>query len=258
MLVASLQMEINDEQSKKNRIELAEKLLTQEKEADLLLLPEIWNTGYFNFEKYEEESESLSGPSITAISEKAAEINSYVFAGSIVEEDEGDYYNTSVMLNPEGEIIATYRKLHLFGYGSAETEVLTPGEEVVTVDTELGTLGLSTCYDLRFPELYRKMLDQGAEIFLITSGWPFPRVDNWKTLNKSRAAENLSYLISCNCAGNCQGTQFLGHSMIVNPWGNTIASSAHRPTVVKAEIDLEKVEHVRNEFPSLQDRKLDQ
>lgn len=247
-------MEINDNQTKEERIDYALTEMDKVSDANLIILPEIWNVGYFAFEQYREKSEKLEGPTISAIAKKANEINSYVFAGSIVEKDGGELYNTSVMLDENGEIIDTYRKIHLFGYGSAETEILTPGDRIVTVDTKIGTLGLSTCYDLRFPELYREMVDKGAEIFLITSGWPFPRLDNWKSLNKARATENLSYLISCNCAGVSKGTQFLGHSMIVNPWGIPISQSDHQPTIVTADIDLNNVKKIRENFPPLKDR----
>ena len=254
--VASLQLEINDEQTKTDRIQYALNEMEKVRDAQLILLPEIWNTGYFAFDRYQEESEALDGPTVRAVSEKAREINSYVFAGSFVENSGGKLYNTSVMLDPRGEIIATYRKMHLFGYGSKEQELLTPGEEVV-VETELGVLGFSTCYDLRFPELYRAMMKKGAEIFLVTSGWPFPRWANWVALNQVRALENICYLVSCNCAGTNRGKQFLGHSMVVDPWGVVRAFSADEPCIVTSDIDPSRVHEIRSKFSQLQDRKLD-
>ncbi|WP_207744666.1 carbon-nitrogen family hydrolase [Desulfallas sp. Bu1-1] len=254
--VASIQLSINDDHTKEERIAYALQQMEKARDADLILLPEIWNIGYFSFDQYESQSESLDGPTIRAVARKAKEINSYVFAGSFVEKDGGKLYNTSVMLDNKGKIIGTYRKMHLFGYGSAETEILTPGTEVVTLKTELGNLGLSTCYDLRFPELYRRMMEQGAEIFLVTSGWPFPRVANWVALNQVRALENICYLVSCNCAGINRGKQFLGHSMVVDPWGVVIAGSADEERIVRAEIDPSLVHKVRAVFPPLRDRKL--
>ncbi|ADL12008.1 Nitrilase/cyanide hydratase and apolipoprotein N-acyltransferase [Acetohalobium arabaticum DSM 5501] len=257
MKVASLQLNISDDMTKQDRIQYTLNQMEQASDADLILLPEVWNIGYFSFNQYGEQSETLNGPSISAVAEKADELNSYVFAGSIVERLEGELYNTSVMLDNDGEILDTYRKIHLFGYGSAETEILTPGEEIVVIETEIGNLGFSTCYDLRFPELFRKMMKKGAEIFLVTSGWPFPRLTNWTALNQARAAENICYLVSCNCAGENQGTQFLGHSMIVDPWGTPIASSDHQERIVRAEIDVSKVKEIRQEFPPLKDRVLE-
>lgn len=254
--VASLQLRITDDQTKEERIAYVRAQMDKVSGADLILLPEIWNIGYFSFEQYESQSEALSGPTVSAVAEKAKELNAYVFAGSFVEKNDGKLYNTSVLLDNKGKITGTYRKMHLFGYGSAETKLLTPGSEVVTLKTELGVLGLSTCYDLRFPELYRRMMEQGAEVFLVTSGWPFPRVANWVALNQVRALENVCYLISCNCAGVNRGKQFLGHSMVVDPWGVTIAGSAEEERIIIAAIDPALVHQIRAEFPPLRDRVL--
>ncbi len=254
--VASLQLEINDQQTKQDRIEYALKQMELSKNADLILLPEIWSTGYFNFDLYQEESETLDGITVNAVAEKAREINSYVFGGSFVENVEGKLYNTSVMLDNKGKIIGTYRKIHLFGYGSREKELLTPGEEAVVVKTELGALGLSTCYDLRFPELYRFMLDRGAEIFLVTSGWPFPRWANWLALNQVRALENICYLVSCNCAGINRGIAYLGHSCVVDPRGIIRSGSNEEPCTVTGTIDLDRIHQIRTSFSQLNDRTL--
>ncbi len=255
--VASLQLDINDQQSKEDRIQYALEQMELARDADLILLPEIWNTGYFNFDLYSEESETLDGLTISSVAEKAREINSYVFAGSFVENVQGKLYNTSVMLDNYGEIIGTYRKIHLFGYGSREKELLTPGNEVEVVRTELGALGLSTCYDLRFPELYRSLLDKGAEVFLVTSGWPFPRWANWLALNQVRALENICYLVSCNCAGINKGITFLGHSSIVDPRGIIRAGSNEEPCIVSGYIDLKRVHQIRSSFSQLSDRTMD-
>lgn len=254
--VASLQLKISDDQNKEQRIAYVQAQMDKVRDADLILLPEIWNIGYFSFDQYEAQSETLNGPTVTAIAGKAKELNSYVFAGSFVESDNGKLFNTSVFLDNNGKILGTYRKMHLFGYGSAETELLTPGTDVVTLKTELGNFGLSTCYDLRFPELYRRMMEQGAEVFLVTSGWPFPRVANWVALNQVRALENICYLVSCNCAGINRGKQFLGHSMVVDPWGVVIAGSAEEERIITTPIDPSLVHKIRAEFPPLRDRVL--
>ena len=127
--------------------------------------------------------------------------NCHIFMGSMVENDGGQFFNTSIFLNPRGNIDALYRKMHLFGYQSKETSILNPGQDVVVVDTPWGVTGFSTCYDLRFPELFRRMVDMGAKFFLVASAWPHIRLEAWKLFNRSRAHENLAFLISCNCAG---------------------------------------------------------
>lgn len=254
--VASLQLNIQDGPSKEERIEYAVRQMDQARGADLMLLPEIWNIGYFSFDQYEALSEPLDGPTVNAVREKTRELGCHVFAGSFVEKEGGKLYNTSVLLNGKGDIIATYRKMHLFGYGSREAELLSPGRAVVTAKTEYGIIGLSTCYDLRFPELYRRMMEEGAEIILVTAAWPFPRLANWIALNQARALENICYLISCNCSGVSKGQRFLGHSMIVDPWGVIIAGSAEEERIVKAEIDPAYVHKTRSVFPPLHDRVL--
>ncbi len=254
--VASLQLKINDDQTKEERIDYALQQMEKARGADLMLLPEIWNIGYFSFEQYDKLSEPLTGVTISAVREKARELDCFVFSGSFVEKKEGKLYNTSVLLDDKGEMIAAYRKMHLFGYGSREVELLEPGTEIVTVKTALGTFGLSTCYDLRFPELYRRMMEKGAEVFLVTSAWPFPRLANWIALNQARAIENVCYLVSCNCSGINQGKHFLGHSMVVDPWGVIIAGSADEERIVKSEIDPASVHKTRSVFPPIQDRVL--
>lgn len=146
--------------------------------------------------------------------------------------------------------------MHLFGYGSAEAKILTPGSDITVVPTEFGNVGLSICYDLRFPELYRKMVDLGAEIIINCAAWPFPRVEHWTLLSQARAIENVSYVITCGCAGASKGKAFIGHSMVINPWGTIISSAAERETILKVEIDPAMVKEVRDEFPALNDRKI--
>jgi len=124
----------------------------------------------------------------------------------------------------------------------------------VPSDADCGNLGLATCYDLRFPELFRKMLDQGAEFFLISSAWPAPRLEHWLLLNRTRALENLSYLISSNCAGINRGMQFAGHSLVVDPMGQIVAGSKDEECVVWGEADRDIVLRARAEFPALRDR----
>ncbi len=251
--VASVQLSIGDE-DKLRRIERVEWLLDQAKGADLVILPEIWNIGYFSFDLYSKESETVNGETARRMSLKAKEHGFYLHSGSFVEEENEKLFNTSLLFNPEGKLIARYRKIHLFGYGSQESQILSRGIDVVVAETPLGKIGMCTCYDLRFPELFRRMLDKGAELFLVTSGWPYPRLEHWLMFNRIRAIENSAFLISSNCAGKNRGVQFCGHSMIVNPWGTILASGGDEECILQAEIDIEKVSSVRSEFPAVKDR----
>ncbi|RYL92776.1 carbon-nitrogen family hydrolase [Sporolactobacillus sp. THM7-4] len=254
MKLASVQLKINDTETASQRVERVDGLLENLKGYDLILLPEIWMTGYNTFDRYIEEAETLNGPYISHLAQKARELNAYLFGGSFVEKSGKDYYNTSVLFNPLGELIATYRKIHLFTYGSKEGILLTRGTKPVTIETEFGKVGLSTCYDLRFPELYRRELDLGAKLFLVTSAWPLARLSHWELFNAARAVENQCFLVSCNCVGSNQSVILGGHSRIVDPWGQVIATGGKDETIVTAEIDLSTVDQIREKFPQLKHR----
>ena len=253
MKIASIQMKVEDEK-KSERLARAEALLDRAKGSDLVILPEIWNTGYFSFDLYSQEAEPLNGETIQRMSAKAREHGYYLHAGSFVENKDGRLYNTSLLLDREGKRVGIYRKIHLYGYGSRESQILSRGSEVVVENTPLGKIGLATCYDLRFPELFRAMLDKGVELFLVTSGWPYPRLEHWIMLNRVRAIENSAFLISSNCVGINRGARFCGHSMIVDPWGVILSSGGDEECILRSEIDLAKVTAVRGEFPAVNDR----
>lgn len=256
MKVASVQVEIKDNETKEERIDRVCGMLDQLADRDLIILPEIWATGYFNFDRYHDEAETMDGPYVKRMGEKSKELGAYLFAGSFVEKDGDAYYNTSVLFNPQGEVAGTYRKIHLFRYGSKEGEVLNRGEGPTVVDTPFGKMGLTTCYDMRFPELYRMQVDMGAEMFLVTAAWPHQRVGHWNVFNVARALENQSFVISCNCVGNHRNVVLGGHSQIVDPWGVTMAMAGEREAIVKTEIDLNVVKAIRDDFPNLKHRVL--
>lgn len=255
--VASIQLKIDDSE-KRQRLEAAEGLLDQVKGFDLVILPEIWNIGYFSFDRYVREAETLDGETVRRMAAKARSHRFFLHAGSMVEKKDGKLYNTSLLFDPGGKLIGTYRKIHLYGYGSQESQILTRGDEVVVVETPLGKIGLSTCYDLRFPELFRALLHKGAEIFLVTSGWPYPRLEHWIMFNRIRAIENIAFLISSNAVGVNRGIQFCGHSLIVDPWGVVLAGGGDEECILKREIDPTKVSAVRRTFPAVNDRVLKQ
>jgi predicted amidohydrolase len=255
MRVTSIQLAMSDQPKEKN-VEHALSLIDQAPPSDLILLPEIWPCGFFSFDRYQHDGEAIDGPIVTQFKAAARKRKCHVFMGSMVENDNGHLYNTSILLNPDGQIAASYRKIHLFGYQSEETALLEPGEDVVVAETPWGKSGLSTCYDLRFPELYRLMVDKGAAFFLVASAWPHVRLAAWKLFNRCRAHENLAFLISCNCAGANQGKKYAGHSMIVDPLGQVVAEGSEEEDYVTAEIDPGQVNAIRQEFPALQDRRL--
>lgn len=253
MLIASIQMAVVED-DKTATIEKAVGLIREAKDADLIILSELWNIGFMSFERYVSEAERKDGPTLSTFRDLARELEVHLHTGSFVEEDGGKYYNSSYLLSPEGEILANYRKVHLFGFNSRETQILTRGEQVVVAETKLGSFGLATCYDLRFPEFFRRMVEKGAEVFLVCSAWPYPRLEHWILLNRVRALENQCFLVSSNSAGMNQGSQFVGHSMIVDPWGIALASGGDEEAIVRSEIDLNEMKSARERFPALADR----
>ena len=255
MRITSVQLGMKD-RLKEETVDRALSLVDQAAESDLILLPEIWPCGFFTFDRYRSDSEALNGPTVEAFKKKARSLKTHILMGSMVENDGQNFYNTSIFINPQGEVAALYRKIHLFGYQSDETRILTPGQQVVVTDTPWGICGFSTCYDLRFPELFRRMVDQGARFFLVASAWPQVRLEAWRLFNRARAHENLAFLISCNAAGSNDGKQYAGHSMIVDPLGQVVAEGGEQEELVSAEIDPGLVEAVRQDFSALDDRVL--
>ncbi|WP_324662520.1 carbon-nitrogen family hydrolase [Haloarcula sediminis] len=236
-------------------------------DCDLVVLPELFTVGYFAFEAYQRNAEGLDGGTVTALRSVAAERDIGILAGSFVEdlelsaaaghdvpESEG-LANTSVFLDREGTRKAVYRKHHLFGYDSAESDLLVAGESLPTVEFGGFTVGVTTCYDLRFPELYRRLVEAGATLVVVPSAWPYPRVEHWQLLPRARAVENQCYVAAANGVGRFDDAELLGRSTVYDPWGTTLASSDDDPALVTADIRPETVADVREEFPALADRR---
>jgi predicted amidohydrolase len=268
MKLALAQLDI-DHGDVEGNVERAVESITEaaRRDADLLCLPEIFNVGYFAFDDYESAAEGLSGSTLSRLSEAAVEHGINVLAGTIVEDlaettevetpaGEG-LSNTAVLFDRAGEHRAVYRKHHLFGYESAEADLLVPGEEPRSgiCEVEGFTVGITTCYDLRFPELYRELVEQGVNLLLVPSAWPYPRVEHWTTLSRARAIENQCYVATINGSAEYEGVKLLGRSTVFDPWGTTLASSDDEPTLITSEIDPDRVERVRAEFPALRDRR---
>jgi predicted amidohydrolase len=253
MRVASVQLSVV-ENNKTATIDKAVESIRRVREADLIVLPELWNIGFMSFDHYVSESEDRGGPTLSALKSVARELRAHIHTGSFVEKEGEQHFNSSYLLSPQGEILAGYRKIHLFGYNSREAQILNHGNQVVVADTPLGKLGLATCYDLRFPELFRRMVEKGAELFLICSAWPYPRLEHWIMLNRVRALENQCFLVSANSVGMNGSSRFVGHSMMVDPWGIILASGGDEEVVLRAELDLDQVKSAREHFPALADR----
>ncbi|MEF8883305.1 MAG: nitrilase-related carbon-nitrogen hydrolase [Halapricum sp.] len=236
--------------------------------ADLVVLPELFTVGYFSFDAYARSAESLAGPTLERIRAVAAAENVAVLAGTVVEEleatatetdlavpSEEGLANTAVLFDADGQRRLVYRKHHLFGYDSAEEELLTPGERLPVAELSELTIGVTTCYDLRFPELYRNLVADGAELIVVPSAWPYPRVEHWQLLPRARAVENLAYVAAANGVGRFAEAELLGRSTVYDPWGTTLSSSGDESALVSAKADPERIAEVRSEFPALADRR---
>lgn len=238
-----------------------------ERDCDLVVLPELFTVGYFAFDRYAYSAESLDGDVLTRIRERASDREIAVLAGTFVEDlaasakrgfetpaDDG-YANTAVFIDEDGERRGVYRKHHLFGYDSAESDLLTPGESLATLDWGGFTVGITTCYDLRFPALYRRLLDRGTTLVLVPSAWPYPRVEHWRTLPQARAIENLQYVVAANGVGEFEEAALVGRSAVYDPWGTAVASMGEQAGMVTARLDPDVVATRREEFPALEDRR---
>ena len=224
--------------------------------SDLVVLPELWANGYFEFESYPDDAEDLSGPTVTLGRELASELGCYLHLGSVLLRDSaGGMTNTALLIDPSGQIIHRYEKIHVFGYQSREAELLRPGGSVSVAHTPLGTLTATTCYDLRFPELWRAIVDAGAELGVVPAAWPDARRGHWRLFTSCRAVEEQIYVVACNAVGQQRGGVVLGgHSRIVDPWGEAVLEAGAGEGVFTAAIDTELVGRVRAEFPVLGDR----
>jgi predicted amidohydrolase len=224
--------------------------------ADLVVLPELWPTGYFSFERYADTAEPLDGPTVTAMAELARRRSILLVMGSFVERGDDGLANCAVLLGPDGDVELVYRKIHLFGYGSEEARLLTPGADAPVARTEIGGVAVTTCYDLRFPELYRALVDRGAEIVVVPAAWPAARLEHWRLLVRARALEEQVYLVACNVAGTQGDVVLGGHSAVVSPWGEVVAEAGAGAEVLRARISPAAVASTRAEFPVLEHRRI--
>jgi predicted amidohydrolase len=232
--------------------------------AKLIVLPEKW-TAIGSDEQQRDAAETLEGPAITWARAIARELEVDLVAGSILERVPGHekLANTSVHVDPQGEVRASYRKLHMFdvevaGRSYRESDIEEPGEEIVTSETADGVqLGLSICYDLRFPELYRILAVRGARIIAVPAAFTLATTrDHWETLLRARAIENQAFIVAANQVGaHPAGHRSGGRSMIVDPWGLILAQAPDREGHVLAELDLERQLEIRAQLPSLANRR---
>jgi predicted amidohydrolase len=264
-LVAAAQMTSTGDRAR--NLETALRLVNEAADlgARLVGLPEN-----FSYMGRDEEriagAETLEGPTLSAIRDVARKRGIHVVAGSFPERvaAPGKTANTSVLVTDDGAIAAVYRKIHLFdvaipdGARYAESETVEPGREVVAARTPLGTVGLTVCYDLRFPELYRELSRRGADLLSIPAAFTlFTGKDHWEVLLRARAIENLAYVLAPAQVGRHSANRVtFGNAMVIDPWGVVLARCADGEGVCVAPFRRERIEQVRREIPALDHRRL--
>lgn len=252
--------QMNSQDNKSRNLRQAEELIDclAGRGAEFVLLPECFNfLGPEN--DMAQSSESMEGESQARIRGKAREHKIHLHSGSFLESEKGRVYNTSVVYDPDGNIIAKYRKIFLFdvetpgGFIYKESSVITPGGDAVTFKAGGITFGMSICYDLRFPELYRRLMKSHVQVFLVPAAFTLQTGrDHWELLLRARAVENLSWVVSSAQWGpHPPNFTCYGRSMVVNPWGLVVAQAPDGVSCLIAEIDLEQVRQTRTAFPAL-------
>ena len=212
-------------------------------------------------------AEALEGPTLSRMAEVARERRLTLLAGSILEQGApgGRLYNTTVVFGPDGSRLAVYRKIHLFdvdvgdGTPYRESAAVAPGDAVVVADTEVGRLGLSICYDLRFPELYRRLAAQGATLLAVPAAFTLMTgKDHWEVLLRARAIENQCYLLAPAQGGRHSPQRVTwGHAMVVDPWGLVTARASEGEGLAVAAMDDGLLARIRRDLPCLQHRRLE-
>ena len=229
---------------------------------DIVCLPEMWNTPYANryFEPY---AETEDGETVSRMSALAGELGIYLAGGTISEREENRVYNTAYVFDRNGRIIGKHRKAHLFdvdiegGIRFMESETLSSGDCATVIDTEFGRIGIAICFDVRFPEFFRKMTLEGAKMVILPAAFSKKTgTDHWHLAMRSRAVDNQVYFAAVSPAYAEGGIyEAYGHSLVSDPWGKVIAEAGTGEEIVYADIDFEYVDSVRQQLPLLRARR---
>ncbi len=251
--LALVQMDIATGQPEAN-LERAREYTIQARDAgaDLLLLPELWLHGY-DLEQAARWAAPLGEGGFAHMAALASECRLYL-AGSLLERHAAGISNTAVLYGPDGTLLGSYRKVHLFRL-MQEHLYLSPGDRATLCATPWGPVGLAVCYDIRFPELFRAMALAGAVLFLVPAQWPVRRVEAWLILTRARAVENELFIAACNRVGRDGDALFPGRSCVVDPWGNTLVEGDDREGLLIARADLGEIRKARRYLTVYEDRR---
>lgn len=252
MIAVILQADIKRGNPRYNREHLLELMKEGLKyNPDILLLPEMWNTGYV--ENIRELADQRGEPTVSLLASFARDNEVNIAAGSISDLEGDQLFNRSYVFSSRGELITSYDKIHLFSL-MEEDKNFTPGGKKAIFTLDDINWGLLICYDLRFPELSRSLVEEGAEILIIVAHWPRSRIGAWRFLVGARAVENQVFALGVNRGGR-EGDMSFGNSLVVDPAGNVIVEGGEEEALLKVEINRDIVTKARKEIFYLQDRK---
>lgn len=254
--IALIQMHIeagNPDHNYEQVARLLEEAVSGEVKPDIIVLPEMWNTGYA-LDQIKQIADPGGERTKALFSSFCRKHGVNAVAGSVAELREDGVYNAMYVFDREGSFTASYDKIHLFRLMNEEKH-LQPGAQLGRLQVDGEEAGMMICYDIRFPELARTLALQGAKMLVVPAEWPNPRLHHWRTLLTARAIENQMFVIACNRVGESGGTSFFGHSMVIDPWGEVLAEGDDQACILRAEIDLGLVDEVRGRIPVFEDRR---
>lgn len=253
MKIAMVQMKVIAGDVTANRqhgLELVDQAASR---ADVVLLPEIWTTGYY-LKELDRWAETEQGETFSALKEIARSNQTWIIAGSVPLRLADDIYNAMPAISPEGILVARYEKIHMFSmYG--ESKYFQSGSRRSVFALNETIAGLAICYDLRFPELFRSLALDGAQIIFLAAEWPVARREHWRLLCQARAVENQVFIVAVNCVGEHRGIIFHGHSLLVSPDGVIVAEGGETEKVIYADIDPAETSRVRERLQVWRDRR---
>jgi len=251
LTITLVQMNVALGRPEKNLTRCRELLNSSSTDTDIILLPELWSSGY-DYENFSRLA-AATPTMLVELGRIATTRNAYI-GGSLIENDRENFYNTFYMLNHRGELIAAYRKIHLFSLMDEEKH-FHAGSKPCLIEIRGLKVGLMTCYDIRFPELSRSLTLKGAKLLLICAQWPQPRTAHWNTLLKARAIENQLYVAACNRIGQGVENHYPGNSAIYNPWGTAVLKAPRHQGAFRATLNLAKIEQTRATIACFRDRR---
>ena len=228
------------------------------KRFDFITFPEVWACGWC-CETFKQNAETLeNSETLDFLKQIALDFQATVFGGSFIRKvSENNYRNTCPVIDKYGNLRALYDKMHLFlQKGSEENKYVTPGNILMLVDTGWAKIGLSVCYDIRYPEIYREYSKHGAEIFINSAAWNRNKLEHWLIMHRARAIENQCYMVVADQCGKIKENEYnLGHSLVADAWGDVEYTLLEEEGCLEVELDLDRLKKLREDFPLLKDRR---